>query len=258
MRSVGDVAVFLKAVVLTAYRTEIRYPAAALAYYGFVSFVPLLLLIVAVLGDRLATQLVRVAPAFLTPEVSALIDRSLQTATERISAGLLAVFVLLWSSVNVVGDVRAVVKRIEGTNGSGIGNWIRDAVAILGSLSAAIVVIIATTILFAFTPANLLSFLVAFGTLWAALTAALLPLYRLPSTIGNGIGASLPGAATTAWCWTVIHTGIQFYAINAGQFSLYGVLSGVLIILTTLYLAAVTLFTGFIVNVQYNTTERQL
>jgi membrane protein len=258
MGLVGDAIAFLRAVVLTAYREEIRYPAAALAYYGFVSFVPLLLLLVAVLDDQVTTQLARASPTFLTPEVSDLIERSLQTATQRISAGLLAVFVLLWSSVNVVGDVRAVVERIEGTNGTGIEAWLRDAVGILGSIGAAIVAIATTTVLFTLAPANPFSFLLAFATLWLLLTVAFLPLFTLPSTVATDLRSGLPGATSTAFCWTLIHTGIQFYAINAGQFSIYGVLSGVIIILTSLYLAAVTLFSGFIVNSQYRTSEPPL
>jgi membrane protein len=258
MGSVGDAVSFLRAVAVTAYREEIRYPAAALAYYGFVSFVPLLLLVIAILGEQLATELARVSPAFLTPEVGDLIDRSLRTASRRISAGLLAVFVLLWSSVNVVGDIRAVVERIEGTNGTGLGEWTRDAVGILGSIGTAIVAITTTTVLFRFTPTNLLSFLLAFASLWLLLTGAFVPLYTLPSTVVTDVRSGLPGAISTAFCWTAIHTGIQFYAINAGQFSIYGVLGGVIVILTSLYLAAATLFTGYIVNFQYNTSEPQL
>jgi len=258
MRLVGDVASLLKAVALTAYREEIRYPAAALAYYGFVSFVPLLLLLVAVLGDQLATQLARVSPTFLTPEVSTLIDRSLQTASQRVSAGLLAVFVLLWSGVSVVGDVRAVVERIEGTTRAGINAWVHDAVGILGSIGIAIVAIGATTLLFAYTPGGPLDFVTAFATLWLLLTIGFVPLYTLPSTVVSGPRAAFPGAAATALCWTSIHTGIQFYALNAGQFSIYGVLSGVILILTSLYFAAAALFTGFIVNLQYHTTDPPL
>ncbi|QCC52032.1 YihY/virulence factor BrkB family protein [Halapricum salinum] len=258
MGLVGDAASFLKAVALTAYREEIRYPAAALAYYGFVSFVPLLLLVVAVLGDQLTTQLARIAPTFLTPEVSDLIDQSLQTATHRISAGLLAVFVLVWSGVNFVGDVRAVVERIEGESRAGVHAWIRDAIGILGSIGAAILTITTTTVIFAYTGRGPLDFVAAFGSLWLLLTIMFLPLYVLPSTAITKSRDALPGATTTAFCWTVIHTGIQFYAINAGQFSVYGVLSGVLLILTSLYLAAATLFTGFIVNFQYHTNESPL
>jgi len=258
MGLVGDIVSLLKAVALTAYHEEIRYPAAALAYYGFVSFVPLLLLLVAVLGDQLATQLARVSPTFLTPEVSDLIDQSVRTATHRVSAGLLAVLVLLWSSVNVVGDVRAVVERIEGTARTGVKVWAHDAVGILGSVGIAIVAIVATTILFAYTPGGPLDFVVAFATLWLLLTVGFVPLYTLPSTVVSGPRAALPGAAATALCWTIIHTGIQFYALNAGQFSIYGVLSGVILILTSLYLAAAALFTGFIVNVQYHTTDPPL
>lgn len=252
MRRVGDAVAFSRAVAVTAYRKEIRYPAAALAYYAFVSFVPLLLLVVAVLGEQLTEQLARISPTFLTPEVSELIDRSLQTATQRLVTTFLSIPVLLWSGVSVVGDTRAVISRVEGGNRAGVRIWLHDAVGILGSLGLAILAITTTTVLFAYTTTGVFAFVGAFVSLWLLLVIAFVPIYTLPSSVVTSPRESLPGAATTALCWTAIHTTIQFYAINAGQFSIYGVLSGVIIILTSLYLAAVTLLNGFIVNVQYN------
>jgi membrane protein len=60
--------------------------------------------------------------------------------------------------------------------------------------------------------------------------------------------AALPGAVTAAAGWTTLHAAVQFYAGNATQYAIYGVLSGVIIILTSLYLAAVVLMVGVVVN----------
>lgn len=59
---------------------------------------------------------------------------------------------------------------------------------------------------------------------------------------------ALPGALTAAVGWTVLLTAIRFYAGNAPQYALYGVLSGIIIILTSFYLGAIILMIGAIVN----------
>lgn len=50
------------------------------------------------------------------------------------------------------------------------------------------------------------------------------------------------------WRWTVLLTVVQIYAANASQYALFGVLSGIILILTSLYLASVILMIGVVVN----------
>lgn len=227
---------------------KIRYPAAALAYYAFVSFVPLLLLAFAAVGPRRATALSRTAPQFLTPAVRRLVNQSITTGTDRTGAGVLAVLVLIWSGANFVGDVRTVVERIEGASGGTLRHWLRDAVVILGSIGTAILAVGATSVLFALPPTGLADELGGFLGLWVALAVAFVPLYYVPSQVVTSPAAALPGALVASLGWTVIHTATHFYAVNADQYAIYGVLSGVVVIFTGLYLAASVLLVGIVVN----------
>jgi membrane protein len=43
-------------------------------------------------------------------------------------------------------------------------------------------------------------------------------------------------------------TAIRTYAVNAPRYAIYGALSGIIILLTSLYFAAFVLMIGFIVN----------
>lgn len=242
----ADGLAFCRATVRIAYEEEIRYPAAALAYYAFVSFVPLLLLVFVVVGDRLAAELSRTAPQFLTPQVQRLVDRSLQTAAGRTGAGLFAALVLVWSSLNLIGDIRTVVGRIEDAGSDTLSDKVWDTLAILLSLGLAILATVATTLLFPFS--GPLVALVGFVGLWVILVAAFVPLYYAPSELVASPADALPGAATAAFGWGLIHAVIQFYAANAGQYAIYGVLSGIIVILTSLYGAALVLLVGFIIN----------
>lgn len=248
MGRLADGAAFLAALARIAREEDIRYPAAALAYYAFVSFVPLLVLVFAVVGERLALELSRSVPRFLTPEVYRLVDESVETASGRSGTGLLAVVVLVWSGANVVGDVRTVVERVEGAVGDSFRHRVRDGVVILGGLVMAMVAIVATSALFQFPTDALLSGLVGILVLWGALAAAFLPLYYVPSGLVTSPAGAFPGTILASFGWTAVHTGIQFYALHAGRYAIYGVLSGIIVVLTSLYLAAVLLLTGIIVN----------
>ncbi|MFC6939046.1 YihY/virulence factor BrkB family protein [Salinirubellus sp. GCM10025818] len=232
----------------TVHAEELRYPAAALAYYGFVSFVPLLLLVFVLLGERLAGELGQAVPQFLTPSVQELVQRSLTTASGRTGAGALAALVLLWSGVNVVDDVRTVVERIEGSVGSSLRHWVRDATVILGALVLAILAVVATTTLLDLPAAGPLFGLVGFAVLWVVLAVAFVPLYYVPSSVVTSPTGAIPGAVVASFGWAALQTGIQFYATHAGRYAVYGTLSGVIILLTSLYIAAALLLTGIVVN----------
>ena len=248
MDRLADGVDFVVTVARVTLAEKLRYPAAALAYYAFVSFVPLLLLVFVAVGPVLATRLSRAAPQFLTPAVLRLVNQSLRTGSEQTGAGVLAVLVLLWSGANFVGDVRTVVERIEGDVDRAIRHWLRDAVVVLGSIGTAILAVGATSILFALSPSGVLYQVAAFVGLWVAVAVAFLPLYLVPSTLVTSPRAALPGALTASLGWTVIHTTIHFYAVNAGRYAVFGVLSGVVVIFTGLYLAASVLLVGIVVN----------
>ena len=241
---------FVVTVARITLAEKLRYPAAALAYYAFVSFVPLLLLVFVAVGPILATELSQDAPRFLTPAVRQLVNQSISTGAEQTGAGVLAGLVLVWSAANFVGDVRTVVERIEGDVDGAVRYWLRDGVVVLGSLGTAILAVGATSILFALPPTGVLDQVGGFVGLWAALALAFLPLYLVPSTVVTSPRAALPGAVTASLGWTLIHTAIHFYAVNAGQYAIFGVLSGVVIIFTALYLAASVLLVGIVVNAE--------
>lgn len=255
MGRLGDGVALLVSLARNAREEEIRYPAAALAYYAFVSFVPLLVLVFAVLGERLRVELSRTVPRLLTPGVQRLVDRSLRTASGRTGAGVLAVVVLAWSGANVVGDVRAVIARVEGSTRDSLRHRVRDATVVLGGFGLATVAIVATSALFGVPAADAGSGLARFIVLWSALAAAFLPLYHVPSRLVTSVAEALPGTLVASFGWTLLHTVVGFYAAHAGQYAVYGALSGVVIVLTSLYLAAVLLLAGIVVNARTATRD---
>lgn len=236
-------------VVRVAYAHDVHHPAATLAYYLFVSLLPLLVLSVAAISDPLAVQIQAATPRVLAPGVRNLIYESETVATERTGAVVFAVAVLLWSAFNVVDGFEAVVRRVEGQSRGGVGVRLRNAVAVVGSLALTLVASVLTSAaVVAMPPVRPLVVGGGVAALFLALTLALLPLYYVPSDVVTSLRAALPGAVTAALGWTGMLLVVHLYAVNAGRFALYGVLSGVVILLTALYVAAVVLALGVVVN----------
>jgi len=248
MKRLGHAVEVALTVGQMAREHDIKYPAAALAYYAFVSQVPLLILVLAVVSDQLVGQIQTTTPDFLTPGAQQLLSEALVTASGRTWAALLAVGVLVWSRANIVIGFQTVVNRVENTPRESFRTQLHDAGSIIGSFGLVILAVILTNVIFALLPVGrVLSYskpFVQFGTL----TIAFLPLYYAPSRLVSSLTEALPGALTAAVGWTVLLTAVSFYAANATQYALYGVLSGIIIILTSFYLGAIILMIGAIVN----------
>lgn len=247
MGRLGDLFDLATAVVRVVDEHDVKYPAAALAYYAFVSFIPLLLLVFALVGERFAGRVHGVTPRFLTIEAQVLVYEAMTEASGRTGAALLAVGVIAWSGANVVVTVLTVVERVEDVPDRPLRDQIRDATAVLGSLVLAISSIVLVSAVSAQLP-SWMGALLGFLVLPVVLTGAFLPLLYVPSRALDSPTGALPGAVTVGAGWTIIHYSVQFYIFNAGRYAIYGALSGVIVILTSLYLAAVVLLTGIIVN----------
>lgn len=251
MARLSDALEFVMTVARAADEHDIKYPAATFAYYAFVSFVPLLLLVLVIVGERFAGRVYTAAPRFLTPDAQRLVYEATTTASGQIGVALLATVVLVWSGVNVALDVQTVFERIEGTDEADEdrpADRLRNGSIALGSLCLAILSIVLVSILFSLPSFGPLVVITASIVLFGALAAAFLPLYYAPSRLLTSPSAALPGALTAAFGWTVLHGVVLFFARNAGRYAIYGVLSGILVILTSLYIAAFVLMTGIVVN----------
>ncbi|WP_224448620.1 YihY/virulence factor BrkB family protein [Haloprofundus salilacus] len=236
------------AVARVANDEEIKYPAGAVAYYAFVSFIPLLVLVFAIIGENLAVEIYTTTPQFLTGEAQGLVYEAMTEVSGRTGAGVFAIVVLAWGGANIAVGFLAVVERIENADERSLTEQLRDAVTTLVSFSLAITMIIVTSALFALLPATSLVGVVGSIVLLVALTGAFLPMYYVPSRVVTSWSGAVPGALTAAVGWSILLSVIQLYAVNAAQYAIYGVLSGIIIILTSLYVAAAILMIGVIVN----------
>jgi len=248
-RGVRDVVALLR----VAYEHDVKYPAAALAYYTFVSLVPLLLLGLAAFGPRFTAGVEESMTLYLTPAARELFANALASVSGRTGASVLSVTVLGWTSANAAVAFLTVLGRIERSASSGRRRptRLRDGVVVIGSLAASGLVLVTTSAISLAFADSVLFDGVAAGVLLGALTVVFLPMYYVPSDVVSGLQSALPGAVFAASGWTVLHVIVQVYVRQASQYAIYGTLSGVLLLLTSLYIASLLLMLGVAVNCRY-------
>lgn len=85
-------------------------------------------------------------------------------------------------------------------------------------------------------------------TIFLPLLMVFLPLYYFLPEVSMTIQEAVPGSAVAAFGWTVLDSFFGIYAANASQYGIYGVLGGALLLASWLYLGAIVLVLGAIVN----------
>ena len=248
--------------LVAAVRTQqVSFLAASIAYYMFVSLLPLLLLGLAVAtvlgGSAFADQVVAAVGAALTPQAAQLLEGALTNASGRGGATVVSLVVMVWGSLKVFRGVDTAFSRIYGTEGidSFFGSVV-DAGAALGGIALALLSFAVVGSLGAIFGVNIaLSGLV----LVPILVVAFLPLYYLFPDTETTVRAVLPGTVVAAVGWTLLATLFGLYASVAGGFQLYGVIGGVLLLVTWFYFAGQLLLVGAVLNaVLSGDTDRQL
>ncbi|RLM50391.1 YihY/virulence factor BrkB family protein [Halorubrum sp. Atlit-28R] len=233
---------------------QVTFLAAAIAYYAFVSLVPALLLLVvvatAVFGETIAAQLVAATGDFLTPAGEEAVVLAVSSAGGRTGASLLGVGVLLWSTLKVFrGLDTAFVSLYGGDQTPGFLKQVADAASVVVGVGLGLGAMVAVGAFVAAANALPLVEVASVLALPVLLAVVFLPMYYLLPQPAVGVREALPGAAFAAVGWTLLQAGFQVYAAGAAQYQAYGVIGGILLLVTWLYLAAVVVVLGGVVNV---------
>jgi len=193
----------------------------------------------------------------LTPAASVLLVDALTSATGRGGATVVGVTLSIWGALKVFRGVDVAFSQIYGTQNvaSFLGN-LRDALAALVGIGVALAgfaVVASLGAIFGVTVA--LSGL----ALLPILVVAFLPLYYLFPDTEVTVREIVPGTVVAAGGWTVLAMGFGVYASLAGGFQVYGVIGGVLLLVTWFYFAGQILLVGAALNaVLAGAPDRQL
>ncbi|NHX37112.1 MULTISPECIES: YihY/virulence factor BrkB family protein [Halolamina] len=242
-----------KRVGVVAKEQELTFLAAAVAYYAFVSLIPaaVLALIVAttVGGEQLATVLLESTSQFLTPSGQEVLTTALTASEGRGSATLLGLAFLLWGTLKVFRALDTAFSEIYGVEHGGTAlDQVIDSLVVVVGIGTSMTLMFALAGAFAAFSLGIVVEALGVLTLPILLTAAFLPLfYRFPDTAVT-VREVLPGALVAAVVWTAMQAGFQLYASVAST-SAYGIVGGVILLVTWLYLAGAAVMLGAVVNV---------
>ncbi|WP_323191008.1 YihY/virulence factor BrkB family protein [Halostella sp. PRR32] len=247
-RSVG----FGKSVAAVVQNRQVTFLAAGIAYYAFVSLVPLLLLALVVAsvfgGEALAERVVSAAGEILTPSGADLVRDALTSESGRGGATVVGIAGLLWGGLKVFRGLDYAFSAVYGTTGeeSLLGS-VRDGLIVLSAIGLGVVVVAVINALVG-TFAGPLAGEIASVLSLVSLSVVFFPLYYVFPNVALDARGALPGTVFAATGWTALSAVFRVYAANADAYAAYGVLGGVLLLVTWLYVGAMVVMLGAVVN----------
>ena len=233
--------------------TEVTFLAASIAYYALVGLIPILLLIFVfttlAAGDGVTARLGELIHVFLTPLGQEMVSDLLLNAAVRDSVTVASLVVLVWSGVKLFRGLNVAFSMVYGvkTEGTFLEKVVRTALVVL----AVVLVVVGLGIvgrLQLVLPELLLFGLQTPLTIFLSLLVVFLPLYYFLPEVSMTVQEAVPGSAVAAFGWTLLDSFFGIYAANAGQYGIYGVLGGVFLLAHWLYIGAIVLILGAVVN----------
>ncbi|WP_049927371.1 YihY/virulence factor BrkB family protein [Halopiger goleimassiliensis] len=250
-----DARAFLESVYRTATDRELTFLAAGVAYYAFVSLLPLVLLALVVGslvgGEALAERLVLLAGDFLPAAGEELLVTTLTTEAGRAEATVVALLVATWGGLKVFRGLSLAFDRVyDEAARDPLLEQLRDGITVVLAIATGLALMVGVGAVLGLV-AHDLPFAGVLG--WLALLVGLvivfLPIYYVLPPVRVTIREILPGTLVAAVGWVLLQAGFQLYAANAGRYQAYGAVGAVLLFVTWLYFAGALVLVGAIVNV---------
>lgn len=263
VRGAADRAITFVRRVVTVVRAEnVSFMAGSLAYYAFISLVPLAALCVLGLflidGGPLAGRVVTLTGSTLSPVVGEMLRRLLLdgAVSGAISASVLGVATLLWGALRLFRSLNTAFGEIYLTGDeSTFVSGLVDGAVVLGTVPLLLVIVIlGTATLSGLTVER--TPLVAPVVLVLGLAVVFLPLYYVLPDRDLSVREVLPGVFVAALGWLLLQQLFGVYVLLTGA-SAGSVLGAIILSLTWLYVAGVVLLVGCIVNAVHGGYRRE-
>ncbi len=245
----------LRSVVAVFQEEHVTFLAAAVAFYAFLSIVPLLLLTLAVgslIGEEaFADQILSLVGDQLSDEGETVVEEAITSPTGRGGASLVSIVALTWSGLKVFRGIDLAFDEVYRSDPeTSLLEQVIDGLTVLLTVGLAAVVMVGLGTLIGRPTFVDIPFINIFG--WVALIVGLivvfLPLYYVMPPLDVSVREILPGAIIASIGWFVLQAGFQLYAANAGQYQAYGFLGAVFLFVIWLYFASIIILLGAVVN----------
>lgn len=231
---------------------DVPFMAASIAYYAIASFIPLLLValvLVSVVGAR--GVLIEALRSVLSESGAEVMNSVLTNSGAHGAAGGIGFLIALWSGSKVFRGLTIAFDEIYTRESDhSLVDQVKKSVLTLGTLFLGFVFLAAVSVTLAFVEIPL-RYPTLVGNIVAVLvlTLVFLPIFYIMPPAPVTVRHALPGALVGATGWALLQFGFFSYAGSAGRYAAYGFLGAVLLFITFLYLGAIVLLVGAVVNV---------
>lgn len=251
---VDDATTVIRGVVAEFRERDVPFMAGSLAYSAFVSLLPLLLLVVLALswigGDDLVDLVLSLTRRYLTPTGQNVVFDALTRASGRFGLSVLGVLALSWGVLTLFRRLDTAFAQLYGTSGtSSFRTQVTDALIVIAAMAGAMLAMLFAGLVFAAVPS--VPFIGVLNVLFliSALSAAFFPVYYVFPDVDMRPLEAVPGVVVSVIGWTLLQLLFQLYISFSSTAELYGVLGGILLLITWLYFASLIFLLGGVVNV---------
>ncbi len=252
----GRGADLTRRVLRLAKDQQLTLLAAGVAFYGFLSLVPLMLLALGLAasigGEALADRLSAAATDILTVQAQTLLADAVTDEAGRRGATVVGILGLLWGSSRVLRGLDRAFSQVYGTVGEkSLLDTIWDATIVSIAIAAGLAILGALELVVRFLPGLEMTVAVAVvGQLFVVLglVVTFLPLYVIFPDANVGIREAAPGTVVAAVGWFVLSRTFSLYAGLLSEYAVYGALGAVFLVLVWLYVGAIILVFAAVVN----------
>ena len=242
-------------------RTErITFMAGSIAYHAFVSLLPLLLLVLAVVAaidqPGIEQGILDLARATLTPGAADILVGELRSTSPGVS--VLGLLVLVWGTLRIFRGLDTAFSDIyESEARNTLVDQFRDGLLVFVCVAAAIVV---AALLEQLLPlGGTAGWIAGRGVLVVGLGLAFLPMYYVfPDQPGMPVREVLPGVAFAAVGLTVFESAFRLYVEFGSETASGDVLAGILVFLTWLYFSGLVILVGVAINAVLSNRSRDV
>ncbi|MDF9744154.1 YihY/virulence factor BrkB family protein [Natrinema salsiterrestre] len=238
--------------VRLAREQQLTLLSAGVAYYGFLSLVPLMLLALGLAasigGEILADRITAAASDVLTLQAQQLLTEAVNDQTGRRGATVVGILGLLWGSSRVLRGLDRAFSQVYGTVGEkSLLDTIWDATIVSIVIALGLTLVGVLELAFRLLP-RLEVTVVAQLFVLLGLVVTFLPLYVVFPDADVGLREAAPGTVIAAVGWYALSQTFSLYAGLLTEYAVYGALGAVFLVLVWLYAGAIILIFAAVIN----------
>jgi membrane protein len=254
--------VLLRAIVHEVRTERITFMAGSIAYHAFLSLLPLLLLMLAVvarIGDQsLQAAFEEFVGAVLTPGAAPIFIGELSQAGGSAGLSAFGAIILVWGTLRIFRGIDTAFSDIyESEAENTFADQVSDGILVLVVFALAVVLAVFVESRLTFGTGGV-AWLAHRLVLVVLLSIALFPMYYVFPDSDVGVLEVVPGVLFAALGLASFETLFQLYAAVSSRAQDPSVVAGILVLLTWLYFSGLVILLGAAVNAVLSNRSRDV